>query len=48
MKVFGNVIVGPSNNSLKRHHIKMHSNKRYPHERKYLPKAARIKYHTMN
>ena len=43
----GNIVVGPTNNFLKMHGISMNSHKRYPHERKWLTKRARIKYHAM-
>lgn len=47
-KVLGGVIIiGPSNNMLRRHKIRKNPNKRYPHERKYLPKHIRVKYHHM-
>lgn len=46
-KVLGNIIIGPSNNMLKMHGIRKRQTKRYPHERKYLPKNVRIKYHSM-
>ena len=46
-KVLGNIIIGPSNNMLRMHKIRMNQTKRYPHERKYLPKNVRIKYHSM-
>lgn len=47
MKVLGNIIIGPSNNMLRMHGIRKRQTKRYPHERKDLPKNVRIKYHTM-
>ena len=47
MKVLGNIVIGPSNNMLRMHGIRKNQTKRYPHERKDLPKNVRIKYHTM-
>lgn len=47
MKVLGNIVIGPSNNMLRMHGIRKNQNKRYPHERKDLPKNVRIKYHRM-
>lgn len=41
------LIIGPSNNILRRHGCPMRHTKRYPHERKWLTKKARVKYHTM-
>lgn len=43
----GNCFIGVSNNWRKMHGIPMESTKRYPHERKDMPKKARIRYHTM-
>lgn len=47
MKRLGNLVIGPTNNYLRRHGIRMNHKKRYPHERKYLPKIVRYKYHIM-
>lgn len=47
MKVLGNIVIGPSNNMLRMHGIRKNQNKRYPHERKDLPKNVRVKYHRM-
>lgn len=47
MKVIGNIIIGPSNNLLRMHGIRKNQSKRYPHERKDLPKNVRVKYHRM-
>ena len=44
---FGNIVVSPTNNFLKMHSLPTFSHKRYPHERKWLTKRARIKYHAM-
>ena len=41
-----NVIIGASNNMLRRYGYKKHT-KRYPHERKDIPKEVRVRYHTM-
>ena len=43
----GNCYIGVSNNWRRMHGIPMRQTKRYPHERKDIPKRARIRYHTM-
>lgn len=44
---FGNIYVGVSNNWRRLHGIPMKHRKRYPHERKDVPKHIRVKYHWM-
>lgn len=44
---FGNCIVGASNNWKRLHGFPMTQTKRYPHERKDMPKKVRIHFHAM-
>lgn len=43
----GNCFIGVSNNWRRLHGIPMKSTKRFRHERKDMPKRARVRYHTM-
>ena len=43
----GNYFLGTSNNWNRMHGFPMVRTKRYPHERKDIPKRARVRYHTM-
>lgn len=43
----GNCYINVSNNWRRMHGFPMRQTKRYPHERKDIPKRARIKLHTM-
>jgi len=43
----GPILIGVSNNWKKMHGLPMDSTKRYPHERKDMPKSARVRYHRM-
>lgn len=48
MVKFGdNIFTGVSNNWRRMHGLPMVSTKRYPHERKDMPKQARNRYHRM-
>lgn len=42
------IVIGPTNNFFRIHGIKFRNrHKRYKHEPKWIPKRARIRYHTM-
>ena len=41
------IYIGVSNNWKRMHGYPMHQTKRYRHERKWIPKSVRCKYHTM-
>ena len=42
---FGNYVIGASNNWKRNHGFPMTETKRYPHERKDMPKHVRVNYH---
>lgn len=41
------IIIGPTNNLKRMHHIPMHSTRRYPHETKKYSKESRVRIHRM-
>lgn len=47
IKFGDNIYIGVSNNWRKLHGFPLTHTKRYPHERRWLTKRARIRYHAM-